>query len=250
MALPVLHTRAGTEIAYGATRRALWCYGVYGTEIGSGAMRCTLLRSAMVLQEIAHGATWRSSSTKSQVPIALRACYAMSGTGSAYGATLCSRMVLCDVRYWHSVRCCHLRTRLLRHVRAETAYAATTDNFTMYLDGAAAWSGMPICLRACYAMSATDKVYGPVFLRACCAMSGTNVAYCPICLRACAGTAINLSTRYAMSGTDGAYSATALLNFEPAMRCPVLSQRMMLLPGYYGRAVATADCAGPARHTK
>eukprot|EP00961_Rhodomonas_salina_P092860 1249926-Rhodomonas_salina.2 len=31
--------------------------------------------------------------------ITLRACYAMSGTGTAYGAA----RVLCDVRYYHSV---------------------------------------------------------------------------------------------------------------------------------------------------
>eukprot|EP00961_Rhodomonas_salina_P046451 623336-Rhodomonas_salina.2 len=47
-----------------------------------------------------------------------------------------------------------------------------------------------------------------------CAGCGTAMAHGAVCLRAC----------YAMSGTDIAYGSA----YEPAMRCPVLSQRMVL----------------------
>eukprot|EP00961_Rhodomonas_salina_P118643 1597324-Rhodomonas_salina.2 len=57
------------------------------------------------------------------------------------------------------------------------------------------------------------QVSAPISLRACYAMSGTDIAYCDIALRAC----------YAMSHTDLAYRA-----ISRAMRCPVLTYRMVL----------------------
>eukprot|EP00961_Rhodomonas_salina_P223757 3025635-Rhodomonas_salina.1 len=59
------------------------------------------------------------------------------------------------------------------------------------------WVNSAICLRACYAMSGTDIVYGAIYPRVCYAMSGC----------------------YAILGTELAYAA---------MRCLILSSRMVL----------------------
>eukprot|EP00961_Rhodomonas_salina_P301177 3940357-Rhodomonas_salina.1 len=132
------------EIAYGATRYPLchvryWhsvcCYAMYGAEIAYAAMPCPVLAYRMLLRGIR---------------------YAMSGTEIAYGATpcpvpygatRCPRMLLCHVRYWHTVWCYAVSGTAYRMVLCHVRYR-------MVLCHVRYWHS--IC---CYAMSGTEIAY-------------------------------------------------------------------------------------------
>eukprot|EP00961_Rhodomonas_salina_P060319 809936-Rhodomonas_salina.1 len=141
-------------------QRRLHCESEY-------AQRCPVLRSRMVpgcrrVQIFDH--TRRSGSS-------LRACYAMSGTGTAYAARI------------SPLRACYVLPG------TEKAYAATSQRCPT--TGVEDTRG--ICLRTCYAMSGTDIAYG-ASLRAwyttttrsldCCAIPCNGIAYGAVCAAA------------------------------------------------------------------
>eukprot|EP00961_Rhodomonas_salina_P124144 1673145-Rhodomonas_salina.5 len=123
-----------------------------------------------------------------------------------------------------------------------TSLRTTSRRFASSLRACYAMSGADIScsaigLRACYAMPSIDLPYGAVCLRACYAMSGTDVAYvatrsrtanrCVTYWGSVCETSTDLRHRYAVSGSEKACGLSA---YARAMRCPVLTYRMVPLP--------------------
>eukprot|EP00961_Rhodomonas_salina_P021227 285825-Rhodomonas_salina.3 len=167
-------------------------------------------------------------------PIALRACYALSGTDRGSTATHLLRGVRYRAGVWCSATCgtdlAYHATRALRDVRGRaddprmwTTCVQTPPPFTP-----AALQCTGTVLRAPYAMSGTDLGYCAVCRTV---LGGTELGYRASSVRnwrrlwetvrgtinACNLTVCALRACYAMAGTDLAYRAT---------RCPVLTWRI------------------------
>eukprot|EP00961_Rhodomonas_salina_P062130 834044-Rhodomonas_salina.1 len=123
----------GTDVAYAAPASGVrYCHGACCYAL---AMRYPVLTQRMVL----------------------RACYAMSGTDIAYGAT---------------TRGVPTRARSIRVWSVPSPYACATRCPIL--------TSRIVCaipLRVCYTMSGTDIAHGATCLRVCYAMSGTDIAY-------------------------------------------------------------------------
>eukprot|EP00961_Rhodomonas_salina_P132472 1782750-Rhodomonas_salina.2 len=90
--------------------------------------------------------------------------------------------------------------------------------------------GSAISLRACYALSGTDKAFGAISLRACYAIPRTDIAYGAVSLRGC----------YALHGAETAYDAIS--HYAPAVRCPVLTYHLQRT---WTRMRSTSQVQGP-----
>eukprot|EP00961_Rhodomonas_salina_P301601 3940536-Rhodomonas_salina.1 len=130
---------------------------------------------AMSSTDLAHGATrhqqvcilQRGRGGRAEVSICLRVCRAMSGTGIAYGlfATPGTKLAPGAI----GLRTCYAMSG------TELAFGATSDELTFVT--ASSQVSSPSCLRARYAMSGTGIAYGAIVLCACYAMSGIDIAY-------------------------------------------------------------------------
>eukprot|EP00961_Rhodomonas_salina_P245193 3313147-Rhodomonas_salina.1 len=163
-----------------------------------------------------------------QLRYGLRARYAMPGTALPHTSSVlalrmqlryCPTRVLCDARYYAVIWCyealcdvrysamvccyalamrcpCSFRSlawaRLSRS-RALSPYALATRCPVLIYRNA-------ISLRACYAMSCTDVMFGTIGLRACYALPGTDI--------------LHAATTYAMPGTERAYGGSSRRSYR------------------------------------
>eukprot|EP00961_Rhodomonas_salina_P214988 2903700-Rhodomonas_salina.2 len=154
-------------------------------------MRCPVLTWAMLLP----GCASISLRIGRQYAIGLRACYAVPGTDLGYAAT-----------------------RLPATFRS--AYRPSE-------------AAKGIVLRTCYAMSGSDLAYGTICLCARYAMSGTGQVYGAICLSSYAlampGTDVASSVISPRSASVCCYAMCGTNLAHAAVRCPVLTSRMLRL---------------------